>query len=193
MRVAWGIGTTDGTPGDRIVGELVTVGRLREQLERGDDALAVVGRHAAHDRVDLAAALVHHLVDEALARRRELDHDLAPVDRRRRAHHETAGDEPAAHAGHGGRVHVEALGEGAHRLRALERHHHERAELRQRDLVAHRRERAHGDAHEGATRTDDRVDDRVGGFAWLFEHDTPLRSDPVGNSAVIPTEDHPAP
>ena len=41
--------------------------------------------------VDLAAALLHHFVDEALAEGRELDHDFAPVERRRLAR-----DEPAA-------------------------------------------------------------------------------------------------
>ena len=42
----------------------------REQLERGHDAVAIFGGHAAHDGVDLAAALVHHDVDETLTLRR---------------------------------------------------------------------------------------------------------------------------
>ena len=93
---------------------------------------------------------------------RELDHDLAAVDGRRLAHDEPAGDEPIAHARHRRRVHVEPLGERADGLRALEREHHQGAELRQRDLVADRSERAHGDAHERATGADDRVDDGIG-------------------------------
>ena len=156
------------------------VGGLREQLQRGDDAIAIVGRHAPHDRVDLAAALVHHLVDEALARRGELDHDFAPVERRRLAHDEPACDEPAAHARHRGRVHVEPLGERAHGLRALERHDHQRAELRERDLVAHRRQRPHGDADERTTGAHDRVDDRVVALDRLFVHRTSTRASPAG-------------
>ena len=81
-------------------------------------------------------------------------------------------DEPAAHTRHGRRVHVEAFGERAHGLRTLQRHDDQRAELRQRDLVAHRGQRPDGDADQRATRTDDCVDDRFGGFARLFVHRT---------------------
>ena len=146
--------------GDRFGGRVDGVARcLREQLERRHDAGPIFGGHAAHDGIDLAAALLHHDVDETLTLGRELDHDLAPVDGRGRAHDEAAGDEPAAHTGHRRSVHVEPLGEGAHGLRTLERDDAQRSQLRQGDLVADRREGAHGDPHERPAGAHDGVDD----------------------------------
>jgi hypothetical protein len=132
--------------------------------------VAILGSHAAHDGIDLATALVEHDVDETPTLCCQLDDDFAPIDRRRRADDEAACDEPAAHARHGRCVHLEPLGERADRLRTLERDDTQRPELRQRDLVAHRRERGDGDPHERAAGAHDGVDDVGSALLTLFHH-----------------------
>ena len=144
----------------------------RRRSKRGDDAVAVVEGHAPDHGVDLAAPLVHHLVDEALpgavssitTSRRSSGTACAPRDRGSRAGCTSASwwtrarrvarpaRSPFADPGATRQPTCAAVGSVTSSLTELSA--------------------PHSDTDERATRPDDCIDDRFGRLAGFLVHGT---------------------
>jgi hypothetical protein len=100
------------------------------------------GRHPVEDLRDRGSPLFHHALDELVTRRGELEQEVAPVGRVVAAVEQTGDDQSVTRPRGVRRVHAHALGDRREVERATAGHHHQQPELRGRDDVLHRMERA---------------------------------------------------
>ena len=135
--------------------------RSREQVKRFDEGGMPVAWDAAEQGDDLPPSVGSDGVDEALARRRETEHDLPAITSADATADEALADEAVAHPRRSRRRNPKRGRKRGRRLRPARREHDEQAILRQRDILVAVGERAGRERDERPARRDSGLYDRL--------------------------------